>query len=344
MAADRNLDARFMRRAIEISRRGFPAPNPHVGCVICQGDQIVGEGYHHFAGGLHAEAEALKVAGEAARGAAAYVTLEPCTHFGRTPPCADALIHAGVRRVVVACLDPNPKAMGGLDKLRAAGIEVESGVLQDEAAAANTQFLLAMEKRRPHIVLKAASSLDGRTALPNGESKWITGPAARREGHRLRALCGAVLVGRRTVEMDDPQLTARIPGVKNQPVRIVLDPLGKLGSHWKVFDASAPTIHLTRGHLGVAYGSEGFDVHELAAALFDQGINGVLVEGGALTLSQFLKARLFDKVELFLGAKVLGAGPNWAELPGLASITDAPSLSVTRVRRLQGDIQISLRP
>jgi len=340
-AADSDL--RLMRRAVSLSKQGFPAPNPHVGCVIAQGEKIVGEGFHHFAGGNHAEVEALLAAGDKARGATVYVTLEPCNHHGRTPPCSEALIRAQVARVVIACRDPNPKAVGGLQRLQQAGIHTELGLLKDEAEAANEMFMSAMKMRRPFVVLKAAMSLDGRIALPSGESKWLTGPDAREQAHRLRAQCGAVLVGRKTVQGDDPLLTARIPGVKNQPLRVVLDPGHKLGTHWKVFDASAPWAHIVEGTYGLYVGADGFDIKELCNALFEQGVTGLLVEGGAHTAACFVRAGLVDRVELFVAPKLLGSGPAWIEGLFLDSLAEAPILKVVSVKKLKADIQITLR-
>jgi len=336
-------DIAMMRRAIRLSMRGFPAPNPHVGCVIATGDTIVGEGYHHYAGAPHAEVEALTAAGSNATGATAYVTQEPCNHQGRTPPCTEALLAAKIARVVVACLDPNPIAAGGIEKLRSAGVEVSVGLLDAEAAEANDQFLTAMRFKRPRVVLKAAMSLDGRIALPSGESKWLTSPLARKQAHRLRAECGAVLVGRRTVEADDPSLTARIPGVVNQPIRVILDPGAKLHGHWKVFDDSAPTIHVVNGTFGLLAGPEGFNLDELCEALFKKGVLGLMVEGGAATISRFIKARLFDRVELFVAPKLLGNGPSWVDGLGLERLADAPELSLISLKKLKGDVQISLR-
>lgn len=323
-------DADFMRRAIALSRRGMPAPNPHVGCVIVRDGEVVGEGYHHYTGDLHAEANALRQAGEAARGATAYVTLEPCNHFGRQPPCSEALIRAGVARVVVACADPNPKAAGGLQKVAAAGIATQIGFLEEEAAAANQQFLFAVRHRRPRVVLKAACSLDGRIALPSGESQWITGEAARREGHRLRVACGAVLVGRRTVELDDPQLTARIPGVVNQPLRVVLDPQGKLKGTERVFDEAAPTRHVTGP----------IDLPTLLSDLYESGVKGLLVEGGALTAGSFLRAGLIDRLELFMAPKLLGDGPSWVQGLDLPSLADAPQARIREMRRVGSDLWV----
>lgn len=320
-----------MARAVELSARGFPAPNPHVGCVLVRDGVAVGEGWHEHAGGPHAEAMALSNAGEAARGATAYVTLEPCNHYGRTPPCSEALVRAGVERVVIACPDPNPRAAGGAERLREAGIPVEIGVLQKLAAGANRPWLTAMRLKRPYVVIKAAVSLDGRIALPSGESKWITGEKAREAAHRLRAECGAVLVGRRTVELDDPQLTARIPGVFNQPTRIVLDPENKLKGTERIFDDQAPTRHIT-GEI---------DLPQLLADLFGAGYTGLLVEGGGTTIAGFITARLVDAFELFLAPKVLGDGPSWITGLHLEGLPDAPAFSITGIKRLGDDLQVS---
>lgn len=326
-------DERYMRRAITLARRGFPAPNPHVGCVLVRDGEIVGEGYHHHAGAPHAEAAALAVAGDRAAGADAYVTLEPCNHFGRTPPCSEALIRARVRRVVVACADPNPKAAGGLSRLNEVGIETSVGLLADEAYEANIAFMTAMRLKRPYVVVKAGASLDGRIALPSGESKWITGPEARRVGRRLRAELGAVLVGRRTVELDDPELTARTPGAVNPPLRIVLDPHSKLSGREKVFDDQAPTRHVT-GEI---------DLPGLLSDLFEGGVTSLLVEGGATTVAGFVRAGLVDAVELFVAGKLLGAGPTWLADIGLSSLADAPELNILKVTRIGSDVRISAR-
>ncbi len=335
-------DIKFMRRAIHLSKRGFPAPNPHVGCVLVQGGAIVGEGYHHFAGSHHAEVEALSKAGPQAAGATAYVTLEPCNHHGRTPPCVDALLAAKVKRVVVACLDPNSKAAGGLERLAAAGIETEVGLLQEQAAAANEQFLTAIRLGRTYVVLKAATSLDGRIALHTGESQWLTEKDARKAAQKLRVECGAVLVGRRTVEADDPKLTARFRGVVNQPVRIVLDPKNRLDTHWKVFDSTAPTIHIVNGKFGLIAGPSGFYLPDLCQALFEAGIKGLLVEGGAQTSSSFIKAKLVDRIELFIAPKLLGSGPAWIENLGVSRLVDAPQFRVNSLKKLKADVQVSL--
>lgn len=342
-------DERWMRRAIRLSRRGYPAPNPHVGCVIARGAEIVGEGFHDYAGGPHAEVVALGQAGERARGATAYVTLEPCRHQGRTPPCVDALIQAGVGRVVVACLDPNPRAGGGLRALGEAGVKVESGLLESEAREANLGWLSAMERGRPTVVVKAATSLDGRIALPNGDSRWITGETARREGRRLRAECGAVLVGRRTVELDDPQLTVREVRARNQPLRVVLDPQRRLGRDRRVFDDQARTVRVVassagRGEIEASSGAEGFDLAQLLAILFAQGVTGLLVEGGAHTIGSFLRAGLVDRLELFVAGRVLGEGPGWAAGHFADAIAGTPGVRLARSRRCGPDLWLTAIP
>ena len=342
MSTQAETDSRLMLRAIDLSKKGFTAPNPHVGCVIALNDEIVGEGYHHHAGGDHAELEALRMAGSRAKGSTAYVTLEPCNHHGRTPPCSVALISAGVRRVVVACADPNPKASGGMARLADAGIVTEISLHADRAADANIMFLTAMKHKRPFIVVKAAASLDGRIALPTGESKWITGTPARKQANRLRADCGAVLVGRKTVEADDPHLTARVGGVVNQPLRLVLDPTSRLNSHWNIFDSSAPSLHLVEGALGLRARNGRFDLNEICAALFEVGLTSLLVEGGGYTVTSFIKAGLADRIELFLAPLIIGNGLSWIQGLELGFLSEAPRYRVVRVKNLSGDLQITL--
>ena len=337
-----------MRRAVELSRLGFPAPNPHVGCVVAVGGDIVGEGFHDHAGGPHAEIVALEQAGERAQGADVYVTLEPCNHQGRTPPCSNALIAAGVASVTTATLDPNPKAAGGLAALREAGIRVSSGLLEAEARAANEMFLTAMKRGWPFVVGKVAMSLDGRVALPSGESKWITSEASRREGHRLRAECGAVLVGRNTVVRDDPLLTSRVEGVVNQPIRIVLDPHSALSGMEKVFGDEATTWHVVKhpireNQIEAPLKDDQLDLHRLLKDFFDRGVNGLLIEGGPITLGHFLKSGLIDRLEVFVAPKALGAGPSWLGV-GVDSLADAYQFKVDVVKQLEDDLWITYRP
>jgi diaminohydroxyphosphoribosylaminopyrimidine deaminase / 5-amino-6-(5-phosphoribosylamino)uracil reductase len=343
-------DAAFMARAVRLSRKGFPAPNPHVGCVLVKQGRIIGEGYHHHAGGPHAEVVALGQAGATAKGSTAYVTLEPCNHTGRTPPCTEALLQAGVARVVVACIDPNPKVSGsGIARLQSHGIEVEVGLMEGEASEANERFLTSMRLGRPYVTLKAAATLDGRIALPSGESKWITGERARREGHRLRAEMGCVLVGRGTVECDDPLLTARIPGVVNQPLRVVLDPEGRLTGRERLFGEPGEVAHFVGqgisrgGAVPLPLRQGAFDLEEVLQALWNRGVTGVLVEGGPRTLSRFLAEELYDRLELFIAPKLFGEGPTWFQQTAPESVPGSSQLTLARARKVGDDLWLSYR-
>ncbi len=298
------LDAQFMARAVKLAQGGFPAPNPRVGCVLVRDGFVVGEGFHDHWGGPHAEVVALESC-ESAKGATAYVTLEPCNHIGLTGPCSVALLEAGVRRVVYAVSDPNETAQGGAEFLCHEGVEVELGVLEAEARAVNRQFLFAMEHKRPFVTLKAAVTRDGFLAREDGTSQWISSDEARLDGHRLRAERGSVLVGRGTVLSDNPLLTARIPGVVNQPVRIVLDPWKRLSGNERVFDDSARTIWLNR------FGDQDLSVDGILEYLFSQGIRGVLVEGGAETLRRFLVLGVGQELVLYHGDMEFGSGKVW---------------------------------
>lgn len=339
----------FMRRAIELSRNGYPAPNPHVGSVVVRGGEIVGEGYHEYADALHGEMAALEAAGEAARGAEVYVTLEPCNHVGRTGACSVSLIEAGVKKVVYASPDPNPRAQGGAQRLREAGIEVQGGLLADEARAENIRFMRAMEMKRPYVVLKSAMSLDGRIALPTGESQWITGEEARLEAHKLRAEMGAVLVGLTTALKDNPRLTARIPGVVNQPMRIVLDPEGVLGPDTAMFNEPGPFLQIVERassdyQVEIPMVEGRFDLHALLAKLWEWGHTGLLLEGGAVVHRTFLSAGLVDRLELFVAPKLLGDGPTWVSGLDLANLVDAPEFHIDHCRAIGRDIWITATP
>lgn len=313
-----------MRRALELAARGeySARPNPCVGCVLVRDGEIVGEGFHLRAGGPHAEAEALRMAGERARGATAYLNLEPCAHHGRTPPCADALIAAGVRKVVAALRDPYPKVAGqGFERLRAAGIEVEEGLLAAEARWLNRGFLSHYERGRPWVRLKVAMSLDGRTALPDGRSQWITGEAARADNMRFRARAGALLTGRGTVIKDDPRLTVRLdpPEPFLPPLRVVLDSGLRVPVSARVLNEEAPTLLIADqavvrdrraehdpNILAVPRAERGLDLGAVLSGLAGRGIHEIHVEAGPRLTGAFLAAGLADELLIYLNPSLLG--------------------------------------
>lgn len=356
-----------MRRALRLAGKGFAAPNPMVGCVLVRDGRIVGEGYHRFAGQPHAEAEALMAAGESAAGATAYVTLEPCSHWGRTPPCADALIAAQVARVVSAVDDPNPRVAGsGLRKLREAGIEVTSGVLEQEARMRNEAFFFFHHTGRPFVTLKSAATLDGKIATRAGDSKWVTGDAARRYAHRLRAQSGAVLVGIGTALADNPQLTARLnPMPPRQPLRIILDshlrtppdssavriaresPIGMPLMIVCTEAASAQREHaLTSDGVEIvrlpSCGEGRVNLDALMSALGARGVISVLVDGGGAVNAAFVTAGLAQKALFFVAPKIAGGrdAPTAVEGVGVELMSQAIPMKHIAVRRLGMDILI----
>lgn len=327
-----DADERHLRRALELARLGPVADtNPRVGAVVVDvAGVVVGEGHHLGAGTPHAEIEALSAAGSAARGATVYVSLEPCAHSGRTGPCVEALIRAGVARVVFAQTDPNPVAAGGADELRSAGVLVSAGLLADEAEAINRTWTHRQRTGRPYVTWKFAGTLDGRAAARDGTSRWITSPEARADVHALRAACGAVIAGTGTVLADDPRLTARPPGgTRNQPLRVVLGerPVPALA---RVLDDSAPTLVL-RTH----------DLSGALARLAADGIHHALLEGGPTLAAAFLRAGLIDEVVAYLAPALLGAGrPIIGDL-GIGTIADAVRLVPTEVSVLGTDVRIT---
>ncbi|MCZ2837494.1 bifunctional diaminohydroxyphosphoribosylaminopyrimidine deaminase/5-amino-6-(5-phosphoribosylamino)uracil reductase RibD [Modestobacter sp. VKM Ac-2985] len=329
-----------MARARELGLRvlGTTSPNPPVGAVVLDAaGAVVGEGATSPPGGPHAEVHALAQAGERARGGTAVVTLEPCAHTGRTGPCADALIAAGVARVVVAVPEPTRLATGGADRLRAAGVDLELGAEQAAAAeGALAGWLTGVREHRPQVVWKVATTLDGRVAAADGTSRWITGPQARAAVHELRATCDAVLVGSGTALADDPQLTVRDaegrPAVR-QPLRVVLDRRGRVPATARVHDGAAPTL-VSRAATPAA----------LLAELFGSGVRRVLLEGGPTLAAAFLAAGLVDEAVVHVAPTLLGAGAGMVGGLGISTITDALHLQVTDVTRMGGDVQIRLRP
>jgi len=347
-------DVAYMRMALDLARRaaGRTSPNPMVGAVVVKDGAVVGEGWHLCAGTPHAEVHALAAAGDAARGATVYVTLEPCCHFGRTGPCADALVAAGAKRVVVAMTDPNPQVAGrGLARLRAAGIEVTEGVLAAEAARLNEAFIKWVTTGMPFGIMKAAMSLDGKIATRGGQSRWITGPQARERVHRLRDCADAILVGVGTVIADDPELTARLPegGGKN-PLRVVVDSAARLPLTAKVVrDGLAPTVVATTAAAAPAKtaalaaagvevlvlprGPTGVDLRALWRTLGERQATSVLVEGGAAVNAAALAANVIDKVYVFVAPKIIGGaaapgpvgGEGPLELDAAAALEDMTS-------------------
>jgi diaminohydroxyphosphoribosylaminopyrimidine deaminase/5-amino-6-(5-phosphoribosylamino)uracil reductase len=358
-----DLDARHMARALKLAARGLHTtdPNPRVGCVIAQGEEIVGEGYHRRAGSPHAEVAALAAAGERAQGATVYVTLEPCSHHGRTPPCADALIAAGVSRVVFAVRDPNPRVNGGGQaELEAAGIEVASGVLAQAARALNIGFFSRMERGRPWVRVKLATSLDGRTALADGESRWITSETARADVQLLRARSSAILTGSGTVLQDDPRLNVRLPGATRQPLRVILDegleipPEARILSppgEVVVMTASADAVRAGRFAAAgarvetIARGGTGLDLHAVMARLAELEVNELHVECGATLAGGLLSAGLIDELVIYLAPTMLGDGARpLMALGPLAAMSDRPGFEITAMRRIGPDLKLTLRP
>jgi diaminohydroxyphosphoribosylaminopyrimidine deaminase/5-amino-6-(5-phosphoribosylamino)uracil reductase len=338
-----------MLRAVRLAARGRATtlPNPVVGCVVLSPDGVaVGEGWHERAGGPHAEVVALAAAGPAARGATAVVTLEPCAHTGRTGPCTQALLDAGIARVVVAVADPSAEAGGGAAALRDAGVDVETGVESTEAEAVNEPWLVAVRRGRPFVTWKVAATLDGRVAAADGTSRWITGEAARADVHRLRAEVDTMLVGVGTVLADDPALTVRTPSgepAERQPLRVVADTDGRTPVGARVRDRSAPTWLATADEVG--RGPDGrIDLDALLRHLFDRGQRHVLLEGGPSLAAAFLRAGFVDRVVAYVAPALLGAGPAAVGDLGVATIDDALRLRLEDVVRVGDDVRLTLRP
>lgn len=355
------IDHAHMARALRLAEKGAytTKPNPLVGCVIAHGEDIVGEGWHERAGEPHAEVHALRAAGERARGATAYVTLEPCAHTGRTGPCSDALIAAGVARVVAAMRDPFEQVDGaGFAKLQAAGIAVESGLMQTQARALNRGFLSRIERGRPWLRVKLASSLDGRSAMANGESKWISGEASRLDVQHWRARSGAIVTGAGTVLADDPSLTVRLGDDTAfvAPLRVVLDPGLATVARGRVREGDAQTLYLhapdakpprdfdaARAAVPMAEGR--MDLSAVLRLLAERGVNDIQLEAGATLAGAFLAQGLVDEVLLYVAPVLLGenARPLFGGL-GIEAMTGKLQLDVIDVRRLGEDTRVLLQP
>lgn len=365
-------DHGYMAHALRLAERGLntTSPNPRVGCVLVRDGRIVGEGWHERAGEPHAEVHALRSAGERARGATAYVTLEPCSHHGRTPPCANALIDSGVSRVVAAMTDPNPQVSGqGIQLLTLAGIRAEVGLMAAEAHELNIGFISRMTRGRPWVRTKTASSLDGKTALDNGESKWITGAAARLDVQRWRARACAILTGSGTVLADDPQMNVRLDGVSRQPLRVIVDSQlqtppdarillssprgGGAGGEGRTLISCATedagkraALEATGAELIHLPGSNGkTDLPALLTELARRGINEVHVEAGATLNGALLAAGLVDEWVAYLAPAVIGHHARGLfDLPALTGMAGRRGMTLHDVRMVGQDLRLVLRP
>ncbi len=354
-------DHEFMGQALQLAGRGLytTTPNPRVGCAVVRDGALVGTGWHEKAGMPHAEALALEAAGARARGATLYVNLEPCSHHGRTPPCVDAMIAAGVKRVVAAIQDPNPKVAGaGFAKLRAAGIAVEQGLKEDEARELNIGFLARMARGRPWVRMKIAASLDGGTALANGKSQWITGEAARADGHRWRARACAVLTGFGTVRDDDPQLDVRGVETPRQPLKIVVDskfetsPSARLLKEGKTLVAGAVKDAKRIAALEAA-GAEAViipnergkvELYRLAEELARRELNEIHVEAGTRLNGSLLQAGVVDELLVYLAPRIIGdSGRGMFGLPELTELSQTAALEIREVERVGEDLRILAR-
>lgn len=352
----------YMQRALELAAQGrfSTHPNPMVGCVIVADGEIVGEGWHERAGEPHAEVHALRQAGERARGATAYVTLEPCSHFGRTPPCADALIGAGIASVVVAMQDPNPRVSGeGIARLQAQGIDVKVGVLEQDARRLNCAFVARMQRQRPWLRVKMAASLDGRTALANGTSQWITSSDVRNDVHQWRAQSGAVLSTATTVIADQASLTARHARTVRQPVRVIIDSQGLLTGQEIVFANESPIILVHAPNtasqaewpnhvrvLEVSRTQSGhIDLVELLHELAACDINSVWTECGAQLAGALIEAELVDELVVYLAPKLMGhEARGLLNLPAFTSMSQVPELKFSDVRLVADALRIIAVP
>jgi len=362
------FDQLMMRRALDLAERGMYSthPNPRVGCVIVQGQRIVGEGWHRKWGEPHAEPIALAAAGDAAKGATVYVTLEPHSYHGRTPPCTDALIRAGVKRVICGAMETNPQVAGrGLEQLRAAGLDAEYGLLEAEARALNKGFDHRMRTGKPRVVVKIAASIDGRIALATGESRWITGEAARADVQRLRAQSSAVLTGIETVIADDPQLTVRDPTLDlagRVPMRVVLDSTLRMSASARMLSEPGETLIFTSKRadaqratalesagakvLRVDESSVGrLDWASVLTQLGERMCNDVLVEAGPTIAGDLLAASVIDELIVYIAPKVLGprAKPMIA-INELTSLSDAPRFECITTERIGDDVKLTFEP
>jgi len=368
-------DYHFMQRAIALAKRGHytTSPNPRVGCVLVKNGEIIAEGFHQKAGEGHAEVNALKVAGKNSQGATAYVTLEPCSHYGRTPPCAEGLINAGVKHVIVAMVDPNPQVSGnGLEKLEQAGVSTQHGLLVEAAEKLNPGFIKQMTTGLPYVRCKLAASLDGKTAMKNGESKWITSPEARQDVQRLRAQSCAIISGADSILMDKAKMTVRwseLGDLKNsykkelirQPVRVIIDSKNRLTPDLPLFNEPSPIILIRNAIENIhqwphfveqvalpfaenAMNNPQIDLSALLIYLAKQGLNDVLIESGFRLAGAFIEQNLVDELVLYQAPKLLGAeGKSLVSMPSLTHLKQAKELQISDVRMVGKDVRITAK-
>jgi diaminohydroxyphosphoribosylaminopyrimidine deaminase/5-amino-6-(5-phosphoribosylamino)uracil reductase len=357
-------DLKFMRRALSLaqSKGRYVSPNPKVGAVLVKNGQVVGEGGHSRYGGPHAEIIALQKAGKKAKGATLYVTLEPCSHFGKTPPCVDAVIQSGVRKVVAAMLDPFPLVQGrGFQKLRQSGIRVQTGLLEEEAQLMNETFVYSVTHQRPKVLLKAAMSLDGKIATFSGKSRWITGLQARRKAHELRSQADAILVGSGTALKDNPALTVRLPGYSRAdgwPLRVLLDSHLQISPLDKIFKGMSKTVVFASGQASnskvrflarkgvlvfrVPLRQKMLSLKAVLKVLHSLHVRSLLVEGGGEVHASFLREKLADEVALFVSPKILGGhGPSWIGGGGIENPNKAPYLRDLQIERIGEDFLLT---
>ena len=342
----------MMRRALDRAAKGLwtTTPNPRVGCVVTLGEQVIGEGWHEKAGGPHAEVRALE--NVKAEGATVYVTLEPCSHTGRTPPCADVLIEKKVKRVVAAMRDPNPQAAGGAERLRAAGIVFESGLLEAEARELNIGFVSRITRRRPWVRLKVAATLDGRTALEDGRSQWITGPQARRDGHEWRARACAILTGIGTVKVDNPQLTVREVKTPRQPLRVVIDSRLETPHDARILQGERVLVFAARegklpnADVVVLPNARGkVELPQMLETLAERGINELHVEAGFRLNGSLVREGCVDEFLVYLNPSFLGdTAQGMLDLPAPAGLDARLKLKLVSTTQLGGDLRLLARP
>ena len=348
------FDRAMMARALELAAKGLysTTPNPRVGCVVANGQAIVGEGWHEKAGGPHAEVAALERAGALAAGATLYVNLEPCSHQGRTPPCAELIAQSGVRRVVAAMLDPNPEAAHGGARLAAAGVAFEHGLMADEATELNIGFVSRMTRGRPWVRMKIAATLDGRTALADGRSQWITGPDARRDGHRWRARACAILTGIGTVKADDPRLTVREVETPRQPLRVVVDSRLEIAQQAKVLDGAGALIFsgiennrkLNAEVIPLPNKNNKVELPRMLGELARRGVNELHVEAGFRLNGSLLREGCVDEFLIYLNPSFLGdEAQGMLALPGISSLDQKIETKILSLDRIGDDIRILAR-